>query len=306
MLSLGNKKLPLNMNTVERVANRLKREIILRGPFRLLVERRHGAELAAYEPNLPKLSEADARLVRELEQKGVIQRPISALGIDGTDIMVAGLETLVAELKHMPTGGNNAPRLPISRLLEIPKIYSWGLDDRLLDIVETYIGLPVYYHGADLRREIADGATTDVRQWHIDAEDHRMFKIIAYLDHDVTDVGGPFEYMTREVTLRAARRLHYVSGFVTDVRMRKAIPVTEWRMATGPKHTANIADTCAVFHRAKPPTTTNRFSVTFSWTSRKAMKTYASMPMTEETYEATLARLSPRQRACVPPRTPPA
>jgi hypothetical protein len=306
MLYLGNKKLPLNMNTVERVANRLKREIILRGPFRRLVEYRHDAELAAYAPQLPKLSESDARFVRELKQNGVLQRPIGDLGIHGTDVMVAGLETLVSELKTMPTGGSNAPRLPISRLLEIPEIYRWGLDDRLLDIVENYIGLPAHYHGADLRREIADGATTDVRQWHIDAEDHRMFKIIAYLDHDVNEVGGPFEYMTREVTLRAARRLHYVSGFVTDARMQKAVPVTEWRMATGPVHSANIADTCAVFHRAKPPTTLTRYSVTFSWTSRKAMKTYASMPMTEETHEAILARLSPRQRACVPPRTPPA
>jgi hypothetical protein len=306
MLYLGNKNLPLNMNTVERVANRLKREVTLRGPFRLLTERRHEAELAANAPNLPKLAEADAALVRDLKQKGVLQRPIAALGIAGTDAVLAGLEQLASELKGMATKGNNAPRLPISRLLEIPEIYLWGLDERLLDIVESYIGLPVHYHGADVRREIADGATTDVRQWHIDAEDHRMFKIIAYLDHDVTNVGGPFEYMTRETSLRAARRLHYVSGFVTDARMKKAVPVTEWRMATGPKHTANIADTCAVFHRAKPPTQVDRYSVTFSWTSRKAMKTYASMPMAQETYDALLSRLSPRQRGCVPPRTPPA
>jgi hypothetical protein len=189
-------------------------------------------------------------------------------------------------------------------MLEFPEIYLWGLNEKLLDLIECYIGLPVHYHGGDLRREIADGVTNDVRQWHIDAEDHRMFKIIAYLN-DVTEIGGPFEYMTRQDSERAARSLRYVSGFVPDDKMERAAPRDHWRMATGPAFTANIADTCTVFHRAKPPTKVDRYSITFSWTSRTPVKTYASMPMAAETYESFMRRLSPRQRASVPPRTPP-
>jgi len=303
MLYAG-KSLPLNLHTARRIANRLKREVMFRGPFRLLTRRRHQAQLAAHAPKLPRISGLAQGLVAELGTTGVLQRPISALEIAGTDQMLTGLMTLVGELKALPVTANNAPRLPIARLLEFPEIYLWGLDERLLDLVESYIGLPVHYHGADLRREIADGVTNDVRQWHIDAEDHRMFKIIAYLN-DVTEVGGPFEYMTRQTSERAARGLRYVSGFVPDAAMEKVMPRSDWRMATGPSFSANVADTCAVFHRAKPPTKVDRYSVTFSWTSRAPMKTYASMPMVQETYDSLMRGLSSRQRGCVPARTPP-
>jgi len=298
------KSLPLNLNTAKKIANRLKREVMFRGPFRLLTRRRHEALLAAHAPKLPRISDAAMGLVGELRTTGVLQRPISALEIAGTDQMLTGLATLVSELRALPANGNNAPRLPIERLLEIPEIYLWGLDQQLLDLVECYVGLPVHYHGADLRREIADGVTNDVRQWHVDAEDHRMFKIIAYLN-DVTEVGGPFEYMTRQTTERAARALRYVSGFVPDPSMEKVMPRQDWHAATGPSFTANLADTCAVFHRARPPTSVDRYSVTFSWTSRRPMKTYASMPMVQETYDSLMRRLSPRQRECVPRRTRP-
>ncbi len=303
MLYLGNKNLPLNLDTAKRIANRLKREVMLRGPFRVLTQRLYEAELAAHAKSLPRLADADMDLVDDLRKNGVIQRPLASLGIPGTDALFSAFETLVPELRALPVKDNNAPRLPISRLLELPEIYLFGLDSRLLDIVERYVGLPVHYHGADLRREVADGKATDVRQWHVDAEDHRMFKIIAYLN-DVTEVGGPFEYMTRERTQRACRDLHYVSGFVTDERMEGVAPKTDWKMAIGPRYVGNIADTCAVFHRAKPPVKVDRYSVTFSWLSRKPMKTYASMPMPQAKYDELMNKLSPRQRACVPPRTP--
>jgi hypothetical protein len=303
MLYAG-KSLSLNLNTARRIANRLKREVMFRGPFRQITQRRHAAHIAAHAPQLPQISDAAKGLVAELRTTGVLQRPIGELQIAGTDQLVAALTTLAGELRALAPSGNNAPRLPIARLLEFPEVYLWGLDERLLDMVENYIGLPVHYHGADLRREIADGVTNDVRQWHIDAEDHRMFKIIAYLN-DVTEVGGPFEYMTRQESERAARSLRYVSGFVPDAAMERVMPRDHWRMATGPAFTANLADTCAVFHRAKPPTKIDRYSITFSWMSRVPMKTYASMPMAEETYDSLTRRLSSRQRGCVPDRTPP-
>jgi hypothetical protein len=296
-------KNPLKLGAAKRIANRLKREVMLRGPFRLVTQRMYQAELAAHAKKLPILADADMALVAELQKYGVLQRQLTSLGVPGTDAMIRAFEVLVPELKALPVRGNNAPRLPISRLLDFPAVYLWGLDPRLLDMVERYLGLPVHYHGADLRREIADGQATDVRQWHVDAEDHRMFKIIAYLN-DVTEVGGPFEYITRENTVKASRELHYVSGFVTDERMETAVPKSDWKMATGPKYAGNIADTCAVFHRAKPPVKIDRYSITFSWLPHKPMKSYPSMPMSQAKYDELTAKLTPRQRTSVPPRTP--
>ena len=123
----------------------------------------------------------------------------------GTGSMLSACGLLVQELRG-PANGGNAPRLPLHRLMDFPEIYMWGLNQRLLGVVENYIGLPIRYHGADLRREFNDGKLNDVRQWHVDAEDRRMFKIIVYLN-DVLPGGGPFQYLPKGVTAETARRL---------------------------------------------------------------------------------------------------
>src|SRR6185295_11795761 len=121
--------------------------------------------------------------------------------------------------------------LSSKRMQEFPEIYLWGLNERLLSLVENYIGLPIRYHGVDVRREICDGRPNDVRQWHIDAEDHRMFRVIIYLN-DVAADGGPFEYIRRELTVGAVQKLGYGSGFVTDRDMARVVPRAEWVQAT--------------------------------------------------------------------------
>jgi hypothetical protein len=151
-----------------------------------------------------------------------------------------------------------------------------------------------------LRRELADGQLTDVRQWHIDAEDRRMFKIILYLN-DVAAGGGPFQYMPRALTAEAARRLRYGSGFVTDDTMRTVVPQSRWIECLGSSHTACVADTCKVFHRAQPPRSADRYSITFSWTSTTAMKTYPTMPLSAKAIAYVKANTGERQRACLPP-----
>jgi hypothetical protein len=215
--------------------------------------------------------------------------------------MVSACEKLAAELRAMPTNGNNAPRLPIDRVMEFPEIYLWGLSERLLNFIENYVGLPIRYHGADLRREISDGKLNDVRQWHIDAEDQRMFKIILYLN-DVVPGGGPFEYLPRATTIETARRLHYSSGFVKDDTMESALPRSSWVAATGKAHTALLADTCKVFHRAQPPRTQDRYSITYSWTSTKAVKEYPTMPISDRAWEYIIGHTGARQQSCLPAR----
>jgi hypothetical protein len=203
----------------------------------------------------------------------------------------------------MPLEGQNAPRLPLHRLMDFPEIYMWGLDRRLLDFIENYVGLPIRYHGADIRREVADGKVNDVRQWHIDAEDQRMFKIILYLN-DVEVGGGPFQYLPRALTIETARRLHYGSGFVTDEAMSAVLPPSEWIECLAKAHSAVMADTCKIFHRAQPPRTRDRYSITFSWTSTSAVKAYPTMPISDEAFSYIHAHTDERQRACLPVRAP--
>jgi hypothetical protein len=286
---------------IGRVANKLKRELLRMPGLRVLHGYAHLEALEAHSTRLPPLDPRDLPVLEGLRKVGVHVAALDTLNFAETPAALAALNTLAGELRALPSNGDNAPRLSFKRLMEFPEIYLWGVGERLLSLVENYIGLPIRYHGADLRREIADGRSSDVRQWHIDTEDHRMFKVIVYLN-DVEPGGGPFEYVPREQTLNAAKKLNYGSGFVPDETLARALPRSEWIAATAKAYSASFADTCRVFHRAQAPSKNDRYSVTFSWTSTTPVKTYPTMPLPDDAYSFVTSRMNERQRAVIPPR----
>jgi hypothetical protein len=285
-----------------RAANKVKRELYRLPAVRVVRGYEYHRALEAHALRLPPLDPVDLPPYHALRTEGAYMAPVETLRLPGTREMLAACDELAAELRATPLDVENAPRLPIHRLMDFPEIYMWGLDRRLLEFIENYVGLPIRYHGADLRREVADGKLNDVRQWHIDAEDWRMFKIILYLN-DVLPGGGPFQYLPRALTIETARRLHYGSGFVTDDEMAAVLPPSRWNECLAKSHTAIMADTCKVFHRAQPPRTADRYSITFSWTSTTAVKAYPTMALTEQAVAYILAHTDERQRACLPPRS---
>jgi hypothetical protein len=180
------------------------------------------------------------------------------------------------------------------------EMWQWGLREDVLDLAEGYLRLPAWYHGAELRRERADGRQDDVRQWHRDIEDHRMFKILVWVD-DVAPMDGAFAWIPRDLTDSTARSLNYVSGFRTDREMAEVVDPSRWFEAAGPRWTAVLADTRNVFHRAGTPRHNDRYSVTFSWTSRWPFKTYPVEPVTTEQAANMRSGLNARQLASLPP-----
>jgi hypothetical protein len=284
-----------------RAANRLKREFFRLPGVRAIRGYEYLEALESHAVRLPLLDPAYLPFLHALRSEGARLSPAEALPVSGTREMLAACDVLARELQGMPLNGSNAPRLPIDRLMKLPEIYMWGLDTRLLDFIENYVGLPIRYHGADLRRELADGKLTDVRQWHVDAEDRRMFKIILYLN-EVSQGGGPFQYLSRGVTVDVVGRLRYGSGFVSDDAMNAVLPRSRWNECLGNAHTAIMADTCKVFHRAQPPRTKDRYSITFSWTSTTAVKSYPTMPLSAEAMAYIQSHTDERQRACLPVR----
>jgi hypothetical protein len=185
--------------------------------------------------------------------------------------------------------------------MDFPDVYLWGLNERILSLVENYVGLPIRYHGVDVRREIADGRPNDVRLFHIDTEDHRMFRVIIYLN-DVDQGEGPFEYIPREDTVGAVRKLHYGSGFVSDPDMDRVVPKSRWRQATAKARWGAFADTCRVFHRAQAPRTKDRYSASITWTSTTPIKSYPSTPLSDSLYSFLQSRINQRQMSVLPAR----
>jgi hypothetical protein len=284
-----------------RAGNRAKLELIERiGPLRGLTQRRHSSRLLAHEALVPGVSAERAHLLDAVRRNGACVSSLDELAIPGTAELVAGLGRLRASLADGATGGGaETTRPPLEDILAESCVWQWGLREDLLDLAEAYLGLPARYYCADLRRERATGRAVGVRQWHRDVEDHRMFKILVWLN-DVDGDGGPFEYVSRTHTPELARRFRYVSGFVGDEDMALSVPREEWRQATGPAGTAVLADTRALFHRAKPPVARDRWSVTFSFTSRTPVTTLPAPRLSPEQRALARQGLNDRQLACLP------
>ena len=147
-------------------------------------------------------------------------------------------------------------------------------------------------------REFADGRCLGERQWHMDIEDRHTLKLIVYLS-DVDGGSGPFQYMSRATTDRVRADLGYFSGFVSDERMLTVSEPHEWQRVLGPTFTAAIADPCNLFHRGQPPTTTDRYSMTFSYCSRRPDQVLTEYLPTHGQGERMRPRLTVRQRMAV-------
>jgi hypothetical protein len=287
--------------SLRRVANRAKREMMARvSPVNKMVRRGHDSRLRAHRPNLPSLGATEQRLVDVLEADGVSVTTLDALRPAHLDSVKGALETLMGALADMDSAGKSAVRPSPEQLLADIDLWQAGLDPRLLDLAENYLGLPVRYYGAAVHRQVADGRSLGTRQWHRDIEDHRVFKILVWLA-DVGPRGGALQYVPKRSSQIGVTHLRYVAGFVSDEALSSVVTPDQWRKATGPQWTAVLADTAQILHRAGVPEERDRYSVTFTWTSRRPIKSMAAAEsFTPDQVARIRTGLDARQLACLP------
>lgn len=287
-----------SLEKIKRIPNKVKRIVLQFPVFKIASELVDKKQIEKYVKYLPEISPEDSIKVDSLRQEGAYVTSLQKLKIPSTSLMIASAEKLLPELLTFLSDEKNVISLPLSKLMKYPEIFLWGLEERLLNIIENYIGLPVVYHGAHFRREIANGKLIDVRQWHTDVEDHRMVRIIVYLN-DVSLNGGPFEYISKNSTSLLRQTLQYSSGFVSDEIIKTLVPTSDWKPCTGPSGTVIFSDTRNVFHRAKPPVEADRFSITFSYTSRRPIKIFSKVTFSRDELLKISSRLSSRQKLCI-------
>ncbi|NJR70102.1 MAG: hypothetical protein HC771_16745 [Synechococcales cyanobacterium CRU_2_2] len=237
--------------------------------FNAIPERIHQQRLAAHRSKLPVLSTQDRCILKALQEDGTYIISLNDLGIELTEQFWQYSVQLAQELKDMPSHGKSCINLGQERLMDYPEIYLWGLNTRLLNIVENYIGLPILYHGCSMRRDIANGETADViRRWHIDCEDHRVIKLIIYFN-DVDLAGGCYNYIPQKLTEKTLPLLRYKSSHISDRAMAQVLPKSNWKECPGSQGTVIMSATGSLFHRACPPVSQDRFSISFCYTSDK-------------------------------------
>ena len=253
----------------------------------------------AHEAHLPGLRDSDARIVEDLETSGVSITSLEAMGLEGVDAMLADAYALVA--RHSPW--TRSFQADGADIVAHDKIIRWGLNDRLLDIAENYLCVPVGYDGINVFFTKADGMEGGARRWHRDAEDRRMVKIALYLN-DVDEDGGPLQVLRR----RLPDHDRMVGGKFSILRqgqLEKALgdfdPDRDVVTCTGKAGTLVFADTAALYHRGKPASARDRCAIYFNYMSRTPLRPFRCERSTisRAQIRRLAASLPQRQRDCL-------
>ena len=202
---------------MKRGSNRAKRHVLARvGIARSLSTRKYQRRIADHVHSLPMLDADDRRLVQDMQSHAVAHPSLEALAGRHLTTLREGLVRITDVLRVQPVSGQSVTRPSSDELMNEPFVWRWGLDNHLLDIAENYLQLPVWYYGANVRREIADGKPLGVRRWHRDIEDRQVLKILIWLS-DVDDDAGPLAYIPLRETADRDRTLA-LCGRVCDRR----------------------------------------------------------------------------------------
>ncbi|MBH8552833.1 2OG-Fe(II) oxygenase [Nostocaceae cyanobacterium CENA357] len=286
---------------VKKFSNRIV-ESFYQIPFlRNKIETDYQASVEKHINNLPLLSTADQNLVETLRNEGIIITSLAALSIPSTPRMLQVTKKLMLKMPHSIPGNEHkfVTHATNEQIMEYPEIFYWGLQQRLLDIIENYLGLPVAYHHPSFRRDLANQVQRKTRLWHLDKEDRKMIKVIVYL-HDIDDDGGPFQYIPLSFSSTITRSLRYNYGYVQAKTMQQVISPLNWKSCTGSSGTVIIADTAKIFHRGKIPTSSDRFAIFFDYTSQSPKHPfYCQRPLTNENLLILAEKLSEKQKQCV-------
>ncbi|MDZ8049857.1 MAG: phytanoyl-CoA dioxygenase family protein [Aulosira sp. ZfuVER01] len=205
-----------------------------------------------HRKNLPALEKRDRLILNALKKDGAYVTTLADLGLKTTPELLQAahklLPTMVANSNHQ------AQQLPqIYTVTDFSEFTAWGHEQRLLNIIENYLSLPVAFQGVHLRQDFPNQNQFGTLLWHKDSEDRRMVKIIIYL-HDVEEKHGPFEY----VPLSSLSNLNsywidyklWKSGYlgINDEELKAIIPQSAWKSCPGPAGTVIIADPRTVLH----------------------------------------------------------
>jgi hypothetical protein len=265
---------------------------------------RQAAAERVFAPASPELPAADAALLAALRAEGCVRTTLAALALPGTEEFRAAAERAVAALSEAATGdlgyeGESAfaRNLAFAETARIaPALVRLGLNERLLDLAEHYVRLPVAFLGVDVRRDAPRGPALGSRRWHRDREDLRELKVMVYLS-DVDESSLAFEYASLAGTPLI------LPSLLDDEQMERRIPRRLWRPCFGPRETVLIAATSRVFHRGRSATSAperERTIAVFTYTSAAPLDPARCRGHFDAAARAASATgLTPRQRAAL-------
>jgi Phytanoyl-CoA dioxygenase (PhyH) len=251
------------------------------------------------------VDDQDKNIVQELERKGICITSLEALGLPNTAAFLKDAQSITVALQDSAScadGDRHEIHASKAQLLSHPAIFCWGLNERLLGIVERYLGLPVAYDGASCFLSVANGKEFGARAWHRDREDRRMVKICIYLS-DVDEDSGPFQCLPPELNAKVCHETKHRYQPILDQEMQQFSPSEgdQERIGfSGRAGTVIFVDTARLYHRGKPPTRRPRTAVFFSYFSCRPWHPFFCQrtPIPQQQAHILTQHLSEHQQAC--------
>jgi hypothetical protein len=240
----------------------------------------------------------DRKVVEELRAAGGYVSSLDDLGIPETAAMLSAADALFGTIANRAAGkGGFIASATAEEIDRYPDLIRWGLNERLLGIVENYICMPVDYRGLTARRDIVGGDQLETRLWHRDYEDFRIVKIIIYLN-DVDRGGGDYEFIPR--TRLPIWRVAQLGGRVEDPDMDRFVPIDARKNCSGPRGTIVFSDTCSVYHRGTIAHSEERRALFYCYNSRAPRSPQYCLPLFDRArFAKSEANLAPGQRAAI-------
>lgn len=242
-------------------------------PVTTLLGTQYEKAIAAHRPRLPSLSGIDAEIVAGVRQNGVHITSLAALGLPGAADVLATATSLSADFaetaRQRVAQGHDFNIVPPDQVAAHPGVFLLGLQNRLLDIAEAYLELPVAYDGIHIIYTVADGRAVATRKWHRDWEDRRMLKMVVYCN-DVGPSDGPLQVLSRHDRIQTdAGGFRYETATPADMAaMFGADYERDVVSCTGPIGTVVFTDTARFFHRGQPAVGADRQALFYSWFAR--------------------------------------
>lgn len=221
------------------------------------------------------LGTSDQAIINDLYTNGVHVTSVEQLFKSASKDLMDVLTKAATDLEASDSGNmpdylqkktSSFDMISSALISKYPEIFFLGLSEKILSLVETYIGMPAAYHGVALRLSLTDGLQAGPRVWHKDAEDFRVFRMVIYLN-DVTDGGGPFEYIPRFYGL-SYKAFRGIESNITAETMLKVVPQDLPQQVYGKAGTVIICDTANTFHHEKLQVTQRRSVAMFGFASR--------------------------------------
>ncbi len=283
-----------------RVLNLCRRRFGNLPTLQRLHQKRQRDAIAHHAPRLPNLSLRDRPLLHALQTDGIAMTSLEALGLGQTEQLLTQSEVVKTILNQTQSTapGTFLKTASPTLMAQYPGIFAWGLQSRLLNLLEAYLQLPVAYHGVYLRQDLPRNIVRRSRLWHTDMEDDHTLKVAVYLN-DVDGEGGPFEYLPKPLSEAMLGQLNHSGGYIRRGAVENLVQPGEWRSCTGPKGTVIIVDSGSLIHRGKVPKR-DRYTLFYDYTSRLPRRPYYckhSLPETELARVA--AELTDAQRECI-------